>query len=232
MPTTVGVAGEAAAEPHPAALVGLGNLPGPAALEPFVGDLHLPAALDQLVEDAELVADAVAHRRYLQAGQRLQEAGRQPAQAAVPQARLLLHRQDLLDIAHAEAAQGLAGGVADAQHQQVVAQLGTDQELGREVGHHPGGLLAQGGVAGQLAGHQPVAHRQAEGLVEIVGGGAAGPAAEAEEQVLGDRLEQVARRQTVALGVAVAGGFRDSIQVGGASGSGLRGGGHGSVREA
>jgi len=47
-------------------------------------------------------------------------------QAAVAQARLLLHRQDLLDVGHAEAAEGLAGGVADAQHQQVVAQLGAD----------------------------------------------------------------------------------------------------------
>ena len=129
-PAGIGVAGEAAAEAHPAALVRLGDLPGPAALEPLVGDLHLPAVLDQLVEDAELVADAIAHRRDLQAGQRLQEAGRQPAQAAVAQAGLLLHRQDLLDVAHAEAAEGLTGRIADAQHQQVVAQLGTDQELG------------------------------------------------------------------------------------------------------
>src|SRR5207244_3801101 len=39
------------------------NLPWVAQTEPTVGDLHLPAVTDFLIEDAELVTDAVADSR-------------------------------------------------------------------------------------------------------------------------------------------------------------------------
>ena len=78
--------------------IGLGDLPGVAVAQPLVGDLRLPAVADLLVEDAELVADAVADGRALQRRQRVEIAGGQPAQAAVAQPRLLLAGQDLIEV--------------------------------------------------------------------------------------------------------------------------------------
>ena len=66
------------------------QLPGVAELQPVVVLLDLPAVLDLLLEDAEVVADAVADGGQLQRGQRVHEAGRQPPQAAVAEARIAL----------------------------------------------------------------------------------------------------------------------------------------------
>jgi hypothetical protein len=63
-----------------------------------VSVLHLPAVDDDLVEDAELVADAVADGRDLQRGQRVHVAGGQPAEAAVAETRLLLVLEQLVEI--------------------------------------------------------------------------------------------------------------------------------------
>ena len=202
----------AAAEAHEAGLVGVGNLPGPATLEPLIGDLHLPAVADQLVEDAELVADAIAGGRDLQRGQRFQEAGRQTAQAAIAQSRFLLHLEDLVEVGYPEAAQGVGGLIADAEHQQVVAQLRTDQEFGREVGHHPGG----GGVdrldAGQVARHQAVAHGVAERHVEVVAAGRGGELAERVKEVLGHAVKHVIGHQAAAVRIGIA-AWRGQAQV-------------------
>ena len=62
---------------------------GIAVAQPLVGLLDLPAVDDLLLEDAELVADAVAQRRHFERGQRIDEAGREAAEAAVAQARLV-----------------------------------------------------------------------------------------------------------------------------------------------
>ena len=70
--------------------VGLGDLPRVPVDQPVVGLLDLPAVVDLLLEDAELVADAVADRRPLEGGQRVEVARRQPAQAAVAEPRLRL----------------------------------------------------------------------------------------------------------------------------------------------
>ena len=120
----------AAAKANKNSLIGLGNFPGPAGFEPLISDLYLAAIANQLVEDAEFVADAVSGGGNLQGGQGFEIAGRQPAQAAVAQARLLFHIEDLIEAVDAIALQGLFCRLLDAQHQQVVAQLGTDQELG------------------------------------------------------------------------------------------------------
>ena len=66
---------------------GPGDLPRVGPAQPVVRLLDLPAVLDLLPEDAVLVAQAVADRRDLQRGQRVDEAGGQPAEAAVAQAR-------------------------------------------------------------------------------------------------------------------------------------------------
>ena len=96
-----------AAELHVVGDFGPGDLPGVAEAQPFVGDLHLPAVLDGLVEDAELVADAVADGGHFERGQRIQVARGQPAQAAVAQAGFLLLLDQVVEV-QAEFGHGLA----------------------------------------------------------------------------------------------------------------------------
>ena len=198
----------APAEAHALGLGGMDQLPGPAPLEPFVGDLDLPAAFDQLVKDAELVANAVAGGGNLQRRQRFAVAGRQATQAAIAETGFLLHGKHLLGVADAEARQGLAGFGLQAQHQQIVGQLGADQKLGREVGHRLGALLPHQVLGGQVPVHQPVAHRKAQRHVQVMGAGINGAAAQRKEQVLGDAFKQVIGRQAGALTVAEAGRHR------------------------
>ena len=88
--------------------------------------------MDLLVEDAELVADAVADRGALQCGQRVQIAGGEAAEAAVAEAGFLLARQHFLE-ADAELLECGAGRLLDSEIQQVAAELRAHQELGRQV---------------------------------------------------------------------------------------------------
>ena len=121
-----------AAELHLAAPLGPRDLPGIAVAQPLVGLLHLPAVDDLLLEDAELVADAVAQRRHLERRQRIDEAGREAAEAAVAQARLVLLGQQLLEIQPELGHRG-ARGVVDAEIDEVVAEVRAHQELGRQI---------------------------------------------------------------------------------------------------
>src|SRR5215813_1550459 len=59
------------------------DLPGVAVAQPAVGDLHLRAVDDPLVEDAVVVAEAVAVRGIAEGGQRIEQAGGEPAQTAI-----------------------------------------------------------------------------------------------------------------------------------------------------
>ena len=65
-----------------------GNLPGIGVAKPIVGVFLLPAIHDGLFEHAVLVAQAIAGCRKLHGGHRVQEAGRESAQASVAQARV------------------------------------------------------------------------------------------------------------------------------------------------
>ncbi len=147
-----------------------GHLPDIAVMQPLVGDLDLPAVLDDLVEDAELVADAVAYGRISQSRQRVQITSGQPAQPAVAQPRLLLQPDELLEI-QAQIFHRLAGVLGYAEVQQLVAQVRPDQKLGRQVGNLPdiGCVAALDLLHPEL--HDAVAHREREGLVAILGRG-------------------------------------------------------------
>ena len=76
-----------AAEAHRVAHAGARKLPGVPSCEPGVGVLDLAAVVDLLREHAVLVADAVAERRQPERGHRVEEARREPAQAAVAERR-------------------------------------------------------------------------------------------------------------------------------------------------
>ena len=68
---------------------------GIAEAQPLVGQLHLPAVADRLIEDAELVADAVADGRNVEARERVHVARRQPAEAAVAEPGLFFLVEDV-----------------------------------------------------------------------------------------------------------------------------------------
>ena len=116
------------------------DLPRVAVAQPLVGALDLPAVDDLLLEDAELVADAVAERRDLERRQRIDEARGEPAEAAVAESRLVLLRQQLIEV-EAELGDRLAHLVVDAEVQQVVAEVRSHQELGREIRDRARALL-------------------------------------------------------------------------------------------
>src|SRR5207302_9616716 len=78
------------AEPDDLGQLRVGELPRAAEAEPLVGLLDLGAVDGDLAEDAELVPDAVADGGDAERGQRVEEARRQPAEAAVAQPRLAL----------------------------------------------------------------------------------------------------------------------------------------------
>ena len=86
------------------------DLPGIPQPQPLVGHLDLPAVTDRLVEDAELVADAVSDGGHAQRGERIHVARGQPAEAAVAEAGLFLLLEHVLEVLP-ESRQRLRGGV-------------------------------------------------------------------------------------------------------------------------
>ena len=122
----------AAVEPDDLEVIGSGELPRVAVKRPVIGKLNLLAILEGLLEDPELIPDAIAHRRHVQGGQRVQQAGGQPAQPPVPQPGL--HIQ-LLQLPGGEPGpgHGLAGQPGGAGIQRVLAELAAQHVLRRQV---------------------------------------------------------------------------------------------------
>ena len=110
----------------------MGNLPGIAVLQPFLGLLRLVAVLDVLFENPEIVAQAIADRGQVQGGDRVQKAGGEAAEAAVAQPCVDLVFPEILPIepllGHRSAA-----NVLHLQIDDVVAHHAPDQELERQV---------------------------------------------------------------------------------------------------
>src|SRR5437660_9546638 len=74
------------------------ELPGVAEGEPIFRHFLLPAVDDYLLEQAEIVADAVAVSRNLQRRHAVHEAGGEPAEAAIAERGIRLFRNDLVEI--------------------------------------------------------------------------------------------------------------------------------------
>ena len=152
-PIAVVISAGTAAKAHAAGFVGVHHLPGPSTLEPLIGDLHLPTVFNQLIEDAKFVADAITGGGDLQAGQRFHVTRGQTAQSAITQAGLLFHHQDAIEVAHAKAGHGLLGLIADTEHQQVVAELGADQEFSGKIGNRFGRMQPLQILVSQMPRH-------------------------------------------------------------------------------
>ena len=121
-----------AVEPDDLEVIRSGELPRVAVEGPVVGKLDLMAILEGLLEDPELIPDAVPHRRHVQGGQRVEQAGGQTAQAPVPQPGL--HIQ-LLQLPGGETGpgHGLPGQPGGAGIQRVLPELAAQHVLRRQV---------------------------------------------------------------------------------------------------
>ncbi|CPZ67689.1 Uncharacterised protein [Mycobacteroides abscessus] len=148
--------------------VGFGYFPRVSVVEPVVGLLDLPSVADLLVEDPVLIADAVTDRRAIQGGQRVQVARCQASEPTVAQPRLLLAGEYLVDVL-TQRGQGVASLLFDLQVQQVVAQLGTHQELGRQVHRHLAAQVQIGLHAGDPALLHAIPDRQGQRAVVVRG---------------------------------------------------------------
>jgi hypothetical protein len=166
------------------AVVRGGELPRVAVEGPVIGMLNLIAILENLLEDPELIPDAITHRRYVQGRQRIEQAGGQPSQAPVPQPRL--HIAGLESIkGYTEAGKRLAGQAGGAGVQGILAKLAAQHVLRRQVinklrvGHimrlgRPGPALREAVPDGD--GQRPISISQARRLdrrpplvVQVVG---------------------------------------------------------------
>ena len=108
------------------------EFPGVAEAEPFVGIFLLPALRDDLAEQAEIVADAVADGGDRQRRHALHEARRKPPEAAIAERRIRLAFAQIgkLDAEIAER------GLEHRQQAHIVQRVGeqpADQEFEREV---------------------------------------------------------------------------------------------------
>ena len=124
----------------------------------------LEAVLDRLPENAVFVAQAVAHRRDLQRGQRVDEAGRQPAQAAVAQAGVRFRLDDFLPVLSRVRLQIVADELLDAEVDDVVDQRAADQKLHRQVVDPLGVRAVVGLLRQQPALGQQIAQRAGDRL--------------------------------------------------------------------
>src|SRR5204863_9988261 len=107
-------------------------LPGIAERQPILGKFHLPAVADHLAEEAVVVADAIAARRYPEARHALHQAGRETPEAAIAERGIGFGAAHAVEIDPEIAERRLD----DLGHAQVFDDIGkqpADQELERQV---------------------------------------------------------------------------------------------------
>ena len=197
-----------AAPVDPVTHIGLDNLPRVAVDQPVVGLLDLPAVTNLLIENAELIADAIADGVMFQRGERVQIAGRQPAQTAVAQPGLLLAGQNFAEVL-AEFLERRARRVFDTEIEQVRAELRPHQELSREIARD---LPAE--VQRSLGRRRPVVlhaipHRQSQRSVVVLGSEGGRRAADRVAQMVDDpAAERVGVHSRTAMAGRPGGGSR------------------------
>jgi hypothetical protein len=144
-------------DPEPVARAG--DLPGIPVAEPAVRHLYLRSVDDALMEDAVVVAEAVAVGGIAERGQRVQEARGQPSEAPVAETGVPLGLAQILE-AVAEIVQGLAALVEQSHVDQAVPERAPHQIFQREVVHALGVEPVVRLLGGDPALHHPVTHRE------------------------------------------------------------------------
>src|SRR5262245_12771313 len=105
------------------------NFPRIAKAQPLVRDLDLPTVADLLVEDAELIADAVTDGRDLERCHRINVASCKTPEAAVAEARLLFLIAHILET-EPKLRHGLLCVLEGPEIEEIVAEMRTQQEFG------------------------------------------------------------------------------------------------------
>ena len=163
------------------------DFPRVAVPQPFVGHLTLPAVADDLIENAELVANAVPERGHFDRRERVHVTRGESAEAAIAETGLLFLRENLVEIV-AEPAHRFARGFGDAEVEQVVRKMRPEQKLRGEIRHAPRVRSAVVFHARDRAVEKPVAHGQRERDVEIVLRGDGFEPAHAADEVVAESL--------------------------------------------
>ena len=172
-----------AAEFHLHRPFGPRQFPRVAEPQPLVGLFHLPAVDDLLVEDAELVAYAVAHRRNAECRHGIDEARSEAAEAAVAEAGLLLLLQQIVEV-QSHFRHAFLDPLHDAEIDEVVAQMRPHQKFGRQVGDGARSLPGVDRRGADPMLQHAVAHGIGQGHVVIVAGGQRGKLSLHIEQVV------------------------------------------------
>ena len=167
---------------------GAADLPGVAVAQPVVGELDLPAVVNLLVEDAELVADAVADGGNAEGGQGVEVAGGETAEAAVAEAGFALLLDDWSRSRPSSG--GLADVVFESEVQQVAGEIRSHEELGREITDDADVVLHVALDGCDPGGEDMVADGVGEGHEVVHVGRGFGALRHDEEEVFKDRLLQ------------------------------------------
>ena len=158
---------DAAIDGDEARLLGPLDLPGRREGAPVVRLFPLVAVVDLLAEQPVVVVDAVAVAGHVERGQRVQEAGREPAEPAVAERSIplaLLHEPEV----YPDASERVPTEVVDAQIDQVIGQGPSEKILDGQVVDVLGGRppMAFSGLDQPV--DQEVPHCEADALEELV----------------------------------------------------------------
>ena len=164
------------------------DLPGESFAQPRIGFLDLVAVVDTLMEHAVVVADAVADDGQRERRAAIEEAGGEPAEAAVAEARVPFAVEHGLQV-EAESPERLARLVLDADAVQRIVQETPHEELERDIAGPPDVVAFHREPGPGPALHQPVPGRVDHGLVEKRRLGADRPPAEHAAEVMREILE-------------------------------------------
>ena len=172
------------------------EFPGVAEAEPLVGIFLLPAVRDDLAEQAEIVADAVADRGDRQRRHALHEAGGEPAETAIAQRRVRLAFAQVRQV-DAEIAERRLEHRQQAHVVERIGEQAADQEFEREIIDALGSGVVAFLFGGEPAVHDTVAQRQRRGLVPVAPRRHAGVLADCEPQLGKDRALDLGQRQFI-----------------------------------
>jgi hypothetical protein len=145
------------------------QIPHVAAAQPVIRLFDLITVFDALAEHAVFIADAVADDRQAERGATVHEAGRQPAQAAVAQARVIFAFGQFFQ-GQTHLIEGFVNGFIDPQIEHGITQRSAHEKFHGQVvspAHATVGLV---GIAGVLPTFpQPVAQSECQSFIHVVG---------------------------------------------------------------
>ena len=169
-----------------AGLLGPRHQPGRGLTPPAVGTLDLVAVADFLAKQTELVIDAVGVAGHIESGERVEKAGREPAEAAVAQRRVGFFVEKDLQV-DSIFGQEIAADVDDSEIEKVVLQRAADQELERQIIQPLAVGAFKAGPGREHLFDQHVAHGERGGHIPIVLGQLAPPLGQRETDVMFDK---------------------------------------------